>query len=40
MNYIMKLIESLEDSDWLTRGVSETIQAEAKVPKGGFSEFH
>ena len=39
-NDIMKLIESPEDSDSLIRGVSETIQTEAKVPKGRLSECH
>ena len=39
-NDIMKLIESPEDSDSLIRGVSETIQTEAKVPKRRLSECH
>ena len=33
-NDIMKLIESPEDSDSLIRGVSETIQTEAKEHSG------
>ena len=31
-----KIVESLEDSGLLFRGVSETIQNEAKKQKGGF----
>ena len=32
----MKIVKSLEDSGLLLRGVSETIQNEAKEHKGGF----
>ena len=33
---IMKIIKSLEESDLLIKGVSETIKTEAKEQKGGF----
>ena len=33
---IMKIVKSLEDSGLLLKGVSETIQNEAKEQKGGF----
>ena len=36
MKDIIKIYESLEDSDLLLKGVSETIQNEAKEQKGGF----
>ena len=36
MKYIMRIVKSLEDSDLLLKGVSETIQNEAKEQKGGF----
>ena len=32
----MKIVKSLEDSSLLLKGVSETIQNEAKEQKGGF----
>ena len=32
----MKIVKSLEDSGLLSKGVSETIQNEAKEQKGGF----
>ena len=32
---IMKIVKSLEDSGLLLKGVSETIQTEAKEQKGG-----
>ena len=32
----MKIVKSLEDSGLLLKGVSETIQNEAKEQKGGF----
>ena len=32
----MKIVKSLEDSDLLLKGVSETIQNEAKEQKRGF----
>ena len=36
MNDILKLVKSLEDSGFLLKGVSETIQHEAKEQRGGF----
>ena len=36
MEKIMKIVKSLEDTGLLIRGVSETIQNEAKEQKGGF----
>ena len=36
MNDILKIVKSLEDSDLLLKGVSETIQHEAKEQRGGF----
>ena len=36
MNDIIKIIKSLEDSGVLLKGVSETIQHEAKEQRGGF----
>ena len=36
MNDIMKIVKSLEESGLLLKGVSETIQHEAKEQKGGF----
>ena len=36
MNDIMKIVKSLEESDLLMKGVSETIKNEAKGQKGGF----
>ena len=36
MDDTMKLVRSLEDSGLLLKGVSETIQNEAKEQKGGF----
>ena len=36
MEDIIKMVESLEDSGLLLKGVSETIQNEAKEQKGGF----
>ena len=36
MNDIMKIIKLLEDAGVLTKGVSETIENEAKEQKGGF----
>ena len=36
MEDIMKIVESLEDSGLLLKGVSETIQIGAKEQKGGF----
>ena len=36
MNDTMKILESLEESELLIKGVSETIKYEAKEQKGGF----
>ena len=36
MNDIFKIVESLENSGLLLKGVSETIQHEAKEQRGGF----
>ena len=36
MNDIMKIIKSLEESDLLIKGFSETIKNEATEQKGGF----
>ena len=36
MEYIMKIINSLEDSSLLLKRVGETIQNEANEPKGRF----
>ena len=36
MGEILKIVKSLEDSGVLLKGVSETIQHEAKEQRGGF----
>ena len=36
MENIIKIVQSLEDSGLLLKGISEIIQNEAKEPKGGF----
>ena len=36
MDHILKIVKSLEDSNVLLKGVSETIQHEAKEQRGGF----
>ena len=36
MKYIIKIVKSLEDSGLLLKGVSQTIQNEAKGQKGRF----
>ena len=36
MKDIIRIVKSLEDSGLLLKGVSETIQNEAKEQKGGF----
>ena len=36
MDNILKIVKSLENSDLLLKGVSETIQREAKEQRGGF----
>ena len=36
MNNILKIVKSVEESDLLIKGVSQTIKNEAKEQKGGF----
>ena len=36
MEDIIKIVKSLVDSDLLLKGVSKTVQSEAKEQKGGF----
>ena len=36
MEYIMKIVKSLEDSGLLTKGITETIEKKKKEQKGGF----
>ena len=36
MEYIIKIVKSLEDSGLLLKGVSETVQNEVKEQKDGF----
>ena len=36
MNDIMKIIQALEDSDILLKGITKTIKNERKEQKGGF----
>ena len=36
INHIIKIVKSLEDSDLLLKGVTETVQNEVKEHKGGF----
>ena len=36
MEYIIKIVRSLEDSNLLLKGVTETVQNEVKEQKGGF----
>ena len=36
MNDIMKIVQALEDSNILLKGVTETVQNEVKEQKGGF----
>ena len=36
MNNIIKIVETLEDSNILLKGVTKTIENEAKMQKGGF----
>ena len=36
MEDIIKIVKSLEDSGLLLKGVSETVQNDAKEQKGGF----
>ena len=39
MNDIMKVIQALEDSDILLKGLTKTIKNETKEQKGGFSSM-
>ena len=39
MNDIMKIVQSLEDSNILLKGVTKTTKNEAKEQKGGFSSM-
>ena len=39
MNDIMKIIQALEDSNILLKGVTKTIKNETKEQKGGFSSM-
>ena len=36
MNYIMKIVQALEDCNILLRGVTKTIKNKTKKQKGGF----
>ena len=36
MNYIMKIVQTLEDSNILLKGVTKKIKSEAKEQQGGF----
>ena len=36
MNHIMKIVQALEDSNTLLKGVTKTIKNETKEQKGGF----
>ena len=36
MNNIMKIVQALEDSDILFKGITKTIKNETKEQKGGF----
>ena len=36
MDYIMKIIQTLEDSNILLKGVTRTVKNETKEQKGGF----
>ena len=36
MNDITKIVQALEDSNILLKGVTETVKNEAKEQKGGF----
>ena len=37
MEDIIKIVKYLEDSAWLLKGVTETVQNEVKEQKGGFN---
>ena len=36
MNYMIKIVQALEDSNILLKGVTKTIKNESKEQKGGF----
>ena len=36
MNYMIKIVQALEDSNILLKGVTKTIKNETKEQKGGF----
>ena len=36
MNDIMKIVQALEDSNILLKGITKTVEDEAKKQKGGF----
>ena len=36
MNYILKIVQALEDSNILLKGVTKTVEGETKEQKGGF----
>ena len=36
----IKIVKSLEDSDLLLKGVTQTVQNEVKEQKGGFLSIH
>ena len=36
LNDIMKIVQALEDSNIILKGVTKTIKNETKEPKGGF----
>ena len=36
MNYVIKIVQALEDSNILLKGVTETVKYETKEQKGGF----
>ena len=40
MKDIIEIVKSLEDSSLLPEGISETIQNEAKVQRGGFLSLY
>ena len=39
INDIMKIVQALEDSNILLKGVTETVENETKEQKGGFSSM-
>ena len=40
MEDLMKVVESLEESESLIKGISETIKNDAKEQKGGFFQCY